>query len=109
MQKIKWHLLLVVVFAVTAAFVSKPKQQPPTVDNYSYRFTSSDGLRMYYGKDLTAIGYVKGFDYGCIAGSTTCTFHADPANAQSDLTGTYFFTWNVPAGGIDNSGTYFEP
>src|ERR1700748_3690977 len=89
MQKIKWHLLLVAGCAVAAAFVSKPTQQPPTVDNYSYRSTSSDGLKMYYGKDLPSIGYVKGFDYVCVAGATTCTFHADPANAQSDLSGTY--------------------
>jgi hypothetical protein len=55
MKKIKLHLLLLAVLGIGAAWVNKPKALPPTYHNYSFLHKSSDGSRLYYGKDLTAV------------------------------------------------------
>lgn len=108
MKKIKMHLLLLSVLGIGAAWVTKPKPLPPTYHNYSFVSRSPDGTRLYYSKDLTAISYVKGFDYICIAASYTCTFQGSPPNSHTDGSGNYFFSWDVPAAGIDNSGYYYD-
>jgi len=109
MSRIKLHLLLLALLGIGAAWVNKPLHSSPhTSHNYSFLYKSTDGTRMYYGKDLTSLGYVKGFDYICISSSATCTFYGDPSKAHSDLTGTWFYVWDVPTGGLDNSGIYYD-
>jgi len=104
----KKYLLLLAIAGITAAWVNKPHSLPPTVHNYSFTHYSTDGTRMYYGKDLTDINYVKGFDYICLSSSTICTFMGNTANAHTDLTGNYFYTSDVPPAGIDDSGIYYD-
>ncbi len=108
MKKIKTHLLLLAVLGIGAAWVNKPRALPPTYHLYSFLTKSSDGSRFYYGRDLTSIGYVKGFDYICISASYICTFQGSPPNSHTDGTGSYFFAWDVPTAGIDNSGFYYD-
>ncbi len=110
MRKIKWPLRLVAVFGVCAAYVNKPapKASPKSVHTYSYWYTSSDGSQMYYGFDLTSMGWTQGLDYDCVYPATICTFVADPTQSHSDFTGNYFYTWNVPTAGINYDGAFSE-
>ena len=109
MKKIKLNLLLAALLGIGAAWINKPLHAaPPIIHNYSFLYFNPDGTRMYYGKDLTSLSYVKGFDYICLSSSTICTFLANPSRSHTDLTGNYFFTSDVPASGIDDSGIYYD-
>ena|ERR1700748_2897770 len=105
----KKNLLLIALLGISAAWINRPAPSaPPTMHNYNFRYLSTDGTKMYYGKDLTNIGYIKGFDYICLSAAYNCTFIAQPALSHTDLSGNYFFTWDVPTSGIDGSGFYYE-
>jgi hypothetical protein len=108
MKKVKLHLLLLAFLAIGAAWITKPRKMPPSVHNYSFLSRSMDGTRLYYGKDLTSLAYVKGIDYICLTATYTCTFYADPTRSHSDLTGSYFYVWDIASGGYDNSGVYYD-
>ena len=105
MKKVKLHLVLVALLAIGAAWINRPRV-PATNHNYSFRFKSSDGTKIYWGSDLTLLNYTKGIDYICVSPATTCTFYANPSNSHTDLTGNYFYVSDVPAGGYDNTGSY---
>ena len=105
----KKNLFLIALLGISAAWINRPAtSSPSSMHNYSFRYLSTDGTRMYYAKDLTSIGYIKGFDFICLNSTYNCTFIADPSRAHTDLTGSYFFTWDVPTSGIDGSGFYYE-
>ena len=107
MKKISFHLLLIALLAIGAAFVNKPAHASrTTLDRYSYYYKSADGSKVYYGFDITAQGWTKGIDYTCNANSNPCSFLADPTRAHSDLGGCFFYTWDVPSSGYDISGSF---
>jgi hypothetical protein len=103
----KRYLLLFAIVGIAAAWVNKPlKSSRFGLHKYSYRFRSYDGTRWYYAFDLTRLGWQVGWDYDCYPSQTVCSFMADPGNAHSDGTGMYFYSWNIPEVGVDNTG-YF--
>jgi hypothetical protein len=106
MKKIKWHLLLIAAVGIGAAYTTRPNPSPTTLHTYAFAFYSTDHTRIYYSMDLTNAGYVKGIDYDCEAPTNVCTFIGDPSREQSDGTGTYFFTSQIPNSGLDNSGSF---
>jgi hypothetical protein len=110
MKRIKWPLLLIVAIAIGTAFATRPAPRlapgPYSMHTYSFSFYSTDHTRMYYGMDLTSAGYVIGVDYDCQNPFSVCTFIANPSNALSDMTGTYFLTADVPQSGIEDTGNF---
>jgi|SRR5580692_8120715 hypothetical protein len=108
MKKLNWHFLLVFIVAIGIAFGMRPKPKAITMHTYSFAFWSTDHTRMYYGMDLTAQGYQKGIDYDCIAPAWVCTFIAEVTEEQSDYTGTFFYTVDVPQSGIDDTGSWLD-
>jgi len=106
MRKMKIHLLCIAVFGICAAFANRPPKALQQMDHYAYWYTSTDGSRMYYLVDLTAQGWVQGIDYDCIPPQSICTFIANPIRSHNDLSGTWFFTWDVPQSGIDDTGVF---
>lgn len=109
MKKIKMHLLLLSLLSIGAAWAEKPlKPAKFGLHQYSYRFRSYDGSRWYFQYDLTSLGWVAGWDYDCDYSQSVCSFMADPANMHSDGTGNYFYSWNIPGAGIDDSGDFIR-
>ncbi|HEY4335520.1 MAG TPA: hypothetical protein VGM89_06470 [Puia sp.] len=109
MRKINLPLLLVAIFGIGAAFVSRPLQASPrTLHTYNFLHYSTDRLKMFYGMDLTDANYQDGIDYACFQPSAVCTFIGNPASSHSDLTGNWFYTSDVPVSGIDDNGTWFN-
>jgi hypothetical protein len=107
MNKLKWYLLLAAITGISAAYASKrPHASRTTLHHFSFRFKSTDGSQTYYGKDLTEIGYVKGLDYDCIPPVSTCAFLADPELEHFDMTGSWFYTSDIPVSGYDNTGVF---
>jgi hypothetical protein len=101
-------LLLVAACGICAAYANKGLQASPnSLHAYSYWHSSTDGSRIYYTIDLTTAGYEKGIDYDCVPPAITCTFLGDPTRAHMDLTGTYFYSWDVPKSGFDNTGVFY--
>jgi hypothetical protein len=108
MRKIKWNLLLIAAFGITAAYTSKPAPSPSTLHEYSFSFYSTDHSRIYYGMDLTAANWVQGIDYDCQLPAIGCTFVGDTNLSHSDLTGNYFYVSQIPVSGINSEGTFIE-
>jgi hypothetical protein len=108
MKKFNWPFLLVFVVGAGFAFGMRPKPKDYTMHTFSFLFYNVDHTRMYYGLDLTAQQYRKGIDYDCIAPANVCTFIANPFEAQMDLTGTYFYTVDVPQSGLDRTGSFLD-
>jgi hypothetical protein len=108
MKKIKWHLLVIALFGICAGYVNKPqKLRTPMgqeMDTYQYWY-SADG-RMYYGYDLSSMGWVQGRDYDCVYPPNICTFIADPTRSHSDDTGNWFYASDVPQSGINMDGGF---
>ena len=108
MKKIKWHLLLIAAFGICAGYVNKPQKfltkTGQTMDTYQFWYSADD--RMYYNYNVTSMGWVQGLDYDCVYPPYTCTFIADPLLSNSDDTGNYFYTWDVPQAGINNDGSF---
>ena len=103
----KKYLLLFAVIGIATAWVRRPLQASKfDIHTYSFLSKSTDGTRIYYGKDLTDAGYIKGLDYDCISASTICTFMGNPLLSHSDISGNYFFTSQIPVSGIDDSGIF---
>jgi hypothetical protein len=107
MRKMNLSLLLVALVGIGAAYANRPLEaSPKQLHRYSYWFKSGDGSRMYYQFDITAEGWTQGLDYTCNATTATCTFLADPTRAHMDISGSYFFVWDVPGAGIQNTGAF---
>jgi len=107
MKKIAFDLVLIALFGIAAAYTNKPLTVgPKSLHKYSYWYTTTDGSKIYYGFDLTSLGYTQGLDYDCVTPAATCTFDGDPTRAHSDLGGQYFFSWDVPVSGFNNTGTF---
>lgn len=108
MKKIKWHLLLLAAFGICAGYANKPKKfltaKGQEMDTYAYWYTADS--KMYYGYDLTTMGWIQGLDYDCEGGNYICTFIADPTRAHEDETGVWFYTWDVPTPGINYEGAF---
>jgi len=110
MKQIKWHLLLIAVFGICAGYANKPRK-PRTrtgqeMDTYQFMYQTSG--RMYYGFDLSTMGWVQGIDYDCVYPPSICTFIADPTRSHSDLTGNYFYVLDVPGSGINYDGGFSQ-
>ncbi len=103
----KKFIFLFALVGIGAAWINKPaKASRYGLHQYSYRFRSYDGSRWYFQYDLTSNGWIAGWDYDCYPSYSVCSFMADPGNMHSDFTGYYFYTWNVPSAGIDDSGDF---
>ncbi len=105
MKKRKLSLLAIVLVGISLAWANKPFHNT-TYHTYEYFYTYYG--RVYYLKDLTANGYVKGNQYACDAADYECTFMAFPGSSQTDNTGNFFWISDIPTEGIDNTGFYFE-
>jgi hypothetical protein len=106
MKKIKLHLLLMALLGMGAAWVNKPVEARNPIHIYSYRMTGASGTKYYFTYDLTSLGWQEGYDYDCTLANYTCTFMADPIYMQTDFNGDFFYIWNMPSSGIDNSGFF---
>jgi hypothetical protein len=108
MKKIKWHLLLIALLGICAGYTNKPHKfltaKGQEMDTYAFWYETNG--RLYYGFDLTSMGWVQGLDYDCAYPSAICTFIADPTRSHSDLTGSYFYVGDVPDGGINYDGSF---
>jgi len=106
----KKNLLLIALLGIGAAWMNRPLQASGSDNIHTYNFVSksTDGTKMYYSKDLTAAGYIKGLDYDCSSATAICTFMGNPALAHFDFSGFWFYTSQVPVSGIDDSGYFLD-
>lgn len=106
--KFKWYLLGIALFGVCAGYVNKPKHfhtaKGAEMDTYAFWYQTNG--KWYYGLDLSTMGWEQGLDYDCVYPSNICTFIANPMNAHSDLTGNWFYEWDVPDGGVNWDGSF---
>lgn len=107
MKKVTLHLLLIALIGTGAAWINRaPKTGKFSPHRYSVASISSNGLKYYWGNDITALGWVEGVNYDCLSPyTTTCTFAADPINDQADAGGHYFNSWEILSASFE-SGTF---
>jgi hypothetical protein len=110
MNRIKWHLLPLAALAIGVAFTTQPHHRPAhyTEHSFAFSFYNANNTKMYYSMDLTNAGYVQGIDYDCETPTNVCTFSANPSQEQSDQSGNFFYTSDVPQSGIENTGSFVD-